>query len=277
MLWPSKGSILIGTKGGAIYDLELSQNAEKSCIQVYSGNEAITGLAYHFLDSCLLVVMTTSMGIYQFMGTLSSSSSSHLLILQNDSTNSRPKRYWIHWKSFIESACFLYGNDGVGYWEIHSISIKGSSFEHASIGLADGCRDLYCVHKKGCYRFMFGWSCCSSLSLSRTRGDPSIISYVFMRFFLYLVAVTKYHFIFLTSQSLVIVNKLDFQNVMTVDIPLSSQEQVVDLVQDLKNETVWVATTNNLYELLIHDEDRWVWKVYFEKKAYRQSYQFCKT
>jgi hypothetical protein len=46
-------------------------------------------------------------------------------------------------------------------------------------------------------------------------------------------------------------------------------------VDDIKR-TYWIYTSDAMYELVIKDEERDVWKLYLQKKEYDTALQYCK-
>lgn len=85
-----------------------------------------------------------------------------------------------------------------------------------------------------------------------------------------------------------IVNKLDNQIQYTLAIPsnLSSSvpinqsnasERAVTLVGDRMRKTFWVCTNEALYEIIVSEEDRDIWKIYFERGQYKEAINIAKV
>ncbi|KAJ3340969.1 hypothetical protein HDU91_000777 [Kappamyces sp. JEL0680] len=86
--WPPtslRGSILVGTRGGGIFDLEVMPSPEpkkfeKSCVQVFVGDEAVTGLFYLYAPLFLVVYVCTPSSVFQFIGAKDTISVGSLLL-----------------------------------------------------------------------------------------------------------------------------------------------------------------------------------------------------
>jgi hypothetical protein len=42
-------------------------------------------------------------------------------------------------------------------------------------------------------------------------------------------------------------------------------------------QTFWILTSQHLYELLISDEDRYVWEIYLERNDFENALKFAKV
>jgi uncharacterized membrane protein YukC len=92
-----------------------------------------------------------------------------------------------------------------------------------------------------------------------------------------LVAVLEFHFILLTKSECVVVNRLDNQIQYTLHIPLGPNERTVQLVGDSTRKTFWVATNESLYEIIVAEEDRDIWKIYFGRGQYKEALNIAKV
>ena len=94
---------------------------------------------------------------------------------------------------------------------------------------------------------------------------------------LYIVAVSEFHYILLSERECIVMNKLDNQLQYTLPIPLNPNEQVLSLVSDSIRKTYWLSTNQNLYEIIVTDEDRDIWKIYFERKQFKEAMAVAKV
>ena len=54
-------------------------------------------------------------------------------------------------------------------------------------------------------------------------------------------------------------------------------EKVAGLHLDTLKHTFWIITSHNLYELLIADEDRYVWKIFLDRNNFEKAIKFAKV
>lgn len=52
---------------------------------------------------------------------------------------------------------------------------------------------------------------------------------------------------------------------------------MLGLSVDVLRKTYWVYTTFSLYEVLVENEDRDVWKMYLEKKSFEDALMYAKV
>lgn len=90
-------------------------------------------------------------------------------------------------------------------------------------------------------------------------------------------AVSEYHFIILTLDSLVMVNRLESMIQYIVPLTLEMDERPVSLVKDDQRGTFWIATTQSLYEIIVSEEDRNIWKIYYDRKQFKEALAIAKV
>ncbi|KAI8064792.1 vacuolar protein sorting protein 18 [Gilbertella persicaria] len=90
------------------------------------------------------------------------------------------------------------------------------------------------------------------------------------------ILVTEFHFILLYPSFVRALCRLNQKMVYEEPIVLNQGEVVQDMVVDNIKRTYWIYTTHAMYELVIKDEDRDVWKLYLQQKEYATALQYCK-
>ncbi|KAJ3120771.1 hypothetical protein HK098_004251 [Nowakowskiella sp. JEL0407] len=91
------------------------------------------------------------------------------------------------------------------------------------------------------------------------------------------IALTQFHFILLFSDRVKGINALSGEVVYEEEIPLKLGEKVVGMSCDAVKSTYWVYTTETLFELLVTDEDRDMWKLYLDRKSFDIALSFAKN
>ncbi|KAJ3009224.1 hypothetical protein HKX48_008089 [Thoreauomyces humboldtii] len=82
------------------------------------------------------------------------------------------------------------------------------------------------------------------------------------------VNVTEFHYLMLFESSIKALSILTSDIIYEENIPLEFGEFVIGLFVDRIKSTYWVSTNLALYELIITEEDRNVWRIYLDRKAY---------
>ncbi|KAG2188073.1 hypothetical protein INT44_000824 [Umbelopsis vinacea] len=90
------------------------------------------------------------------------------------------------------------------------------------------------------------------------------------------IAMTEFHFILLYKDRIRAICHLNDEIVYEEMINLAANEHVVGLTMDETNGSPWVYTNLSLYELIIREESRDVWKIYLEKKQYDTALHYCR-
>lgn len=91
------------------------------------------------------------------------------------------------------------------------------------------------------------------------------------------MAITEFHYILLGEKECMVMNRLDNQLQYTLPISLGLNEKTLGLVCDSARKTYWVSTNQNLYEIIVTDEDQDIWKIYFERKQYKEAMVVAKV
>lgn len=82
------------------------------------------------------------------------------------------------------------------------------------------------------------------------------------------IALTEFHFILLYQDRVMAISSLDDQVVFEEALPLKANERVIGTAVDLAKKTFWIYTDASIFELVMRDEDRHVWRVYLDRGSF---------
>ncbi|KAJ2932742.1 hypothetical protein H1R20_g4331, partial [Candolleomyces eurysporus] len=91
------------------------------------------------------------------------------------------------------------------------------------------------------------------------------------------LAVTEFHFVLLYKDRIVGICNLDDKKTYEEIMPVKPSEVVLGLAADPVRKTYWVFTNQSLFELVVTNEDRDVWRMYLEKGLFSTALQYAKT
>lgn len=91
------------------------------------------------------------------------------------------------------------------------------------------------------------------------------------------ILLTEFHFILLYSNRVVGISILDDRVAFEEELPLKAHERVIGTSFDPVRQTYWIYTDASIFELVIRDEDREVWKVYLERGAHNSALKYVKN
>ncbi|KAH9486613.1 Vacuolar protein sorting-associated protein 18-like protein [Psilocybe cubensis] len=91
------------------------------------------------------------------------------------------------------------------------------------------------------------------------------------------LSLTEFHFLLLYQDKVVGICNLDDTITYEESLPLKPNEVVLGLSADPVRRTYWVYTNQSLFELVIGNEDRDVWKIYLEKGQFEIALRYAKT
>ncbi|RXW19514.1 hypothetical protein EST38_g6337 [Candolleomyces aberdarensis] len=91
------------------------------------------------------------------------------------------------------------------------------------------------------------------------------------------LAVTEFHFVLLYKDRIVGICNLDDKKTYEEIMPVKPSETVLGLAADPVRKTYWVFTSQSLFELVVTNEDRDVWRMYLEKGLFSTALQYAKT
>jgi hypothetical protein len=86
---------------------------------------------------------------------------------------------------------------------------------------------------------------------------------------------TEYHYLIQTTTNIKVMNKLDNDIIYTLDFELSIDEYVVDIYKDITKNTLWFATSQNLYEIIVTDELNDIYKIYLDRENFKEALKVC--
>lgn len=89
--------------------------------------------------------------------------------------------------------------------------------------------------------------------------------------------LTEFHFILLYKDRVVGICNLDDRMTYEETLPLKNNETVLGMAADPVRRTYWVFTDQSLFELVVGNEDRDVWKVYLQQAQFEVALRYAKT
>ncbi|CAO1621017.1 unnamed protein product [Parajaminaea phylloscopi] len=91
------------------------------------------------------------------------------------------------------------------------------------------------------------------------------------------IALTDFHFVLLYANRILCISSLDDRVVFDELLPLKAHEQVIGVAIDTRQKTYWIYTDSSIFELVIRDEDRDVWKVHLQRGSHESALKYVKT
>ncbi|KAF9569895.1 DigA protein [Agrocybe pediades] len=91
------------------------------------------------------------------------------------------------------------------------------------------------------------------------------------------LSLTEFHFLLLYSDRIVGICNLDDNLTYEERLPLKAKETVIGLAADPVRRTYWVYTDQSLFEVVVGNEDRDVWRIYLEKRQFDAALRYAKT
>ena len=89
------------------------------------------------------------------------------------------------------------------------------------------------------------------------------------------VTITDFHYLVLYSNQLRAISRLNAQPAVEIDVPAA--ETFRGLIADSRNRTFWGFTSASVYEILVQQEDRDVWRILLAKRQFETALRFCKS
>jgi vacuolar protein sorting-associated protein 18 len=90
------------------------------------------------------------------------------------------------------------------------------------------------------------------------------------------ILLTQWHIIALVGGRIIAINTLD-DTVVYDQVVLDHGQSAIGLVADQKQNTFWLFTTEEIFEITVHDEDRDVWKIMLQEGQFDAALQYAKT
>jgi hypothetical protein len=88
--------------------------------------------------------------------------------------------------------------------------------------------------------------------------------------------LSQWHVLQLVEGRIVAINRLD-DTVVLDQVVLEPGQSALGLVADIKKNTYWLFTTQEIFEIVITDESRDVWKILLKAQQFESASQFAKT
>ncbi|KAJ3313127.1 hypothetical protein HDV04_002444 [Boothiomyces sp. JEL0838] len=251
-----KISILIGTVSGIVYDAILTNDKrfEKSITAVFTEKTPITGLYYFIAGSILIVYISSKTHLYQYLSVFKALEDVQFLnLLGNPDT-------------VCDIQEMIGGPNKLGI-RIQSRSLNGSVFLYPEYLVWPTTPGVYSGKIQIIDGKEIGDSLLENIQLQPYPADIEIIDF----------ATTEYHYIILTPTNIIVVNKLEDKLIYTIPIQLAFEEIVIGLLKDELKKTFWIATNQSLYEIIITDEGKNIWKIFVDRKQYKEAMAVATT
>lgn len=90
-------------------------------------------------------------------------------------------------------------------------------------------------------------------------------------------ALTEFHFVLLYRDRVMAISSLDDHVVFQESLPLQPNERVIGTAVDTTRGSYWLYTDSSIFELVITEEDRHVWRIYLERNNHEQALKYAKS
>ncbi|EPQ27167.1 uncharacterized protein PFL1_05448 [Pseudozyma flocculosa PF-1] len=91
------------------------------------------------------------------------------------------------------------------------------------------------------------------------------------------IALTEFHFVLLYQDRVMAISSLDDQVIFEEALPLRPDERVIGTAVDVAKRTFWVYTDASIFELVVRDESRDVWRIYLERGSFDAALRYAKA
>eukprot|EP00842_Homolaphlyctis_polyrhiza_P000061 jgi/Hompol1/1055/HPOL_001165-RA len=88
--------------------------------------------------------------------------------------------------------------------------------------------------------------------------------------------MTDFHYVLLAGNEMIVASTLNNQVVAHEFIPLTANEMPLGMTSDVVRNTHWLHTNLNLYEIIVTEEDRNVWRILLNKKLFDEATLYAK-
>ncbi|KAF8912996.1 Pep3/Vps18/deep orange family-domain-containing protein [Gymnopilus junonius] len=268
----STREILIGARNGTIYEAVLDaeedffKSQERYLQSVFSLPERhpITGIKFDYFPPSdpkkALVLVTTPTRIYQFAGTVDRKSEEVGRVFTN---------LFMAYRELAPKILELPGN--LRHSELHFFTpnpdqalslpkrmawMTGPGIYHGSLSVETDSED----HVDGAALLPY-----PPIPSKETTEIPLSLS------------LTEFHFLLLYKDRVVGICNLDDTMAYEEALPLKTNESVLGLAADPVRRTYWVYTDQSLFEIVVGNEDRDIWKIYLEKGQFEVALRYSKT
>ncbi|KAF2756207.1 hypothetical protein EJ05DRAFT_493913 [Pseudovirgaria hyperparasitica] len=90
------------------------------------------------------------------------------------------------------------------------------------------------------------------------------------------MVLTQWHVLQLVEGRLVAINRLDETVVLDQEV-LEQGQSILGLVADMKKNTFWLFTSQAIFEIVVEDESRDIWRIMLRNKNFEAASKFAKT
>ncbi|KAF2637678.1 hypothetical protein P280DRAFT_406519 [Massarina eburnea CBS 473.64] len=90
------------------------------------------------------------------------------------------------------------------------------------------------------------------------------------------IILSQWHILQLVEGRIVVINRLD-ETIVLDQVVLQPGQSALGLVADIKKNTFWLFTSQEIFEVVITDESRDVWKIMLKAQQFDAASQFAKT
>eukprot|EP00158_Paraphelidium_tribonemae_P004321 Partr_v1_DN26687_c3_g1_i2_m69496 putative Vacuolar Protein len=272
----SSGPILLGTRSGRIYEVELEpseeyfRREERYFQEVYQFGDSLGGplSGLHWgrvpqlgkdtaLVSKAFVIATTANCIYQFIGSVGVESRGESIFeklfagykgspdFQELPGEIDASQLCVFLSQGIPKSFAWMTAPGIYNGEINLASTNGQVIEKAHI---------------------------LPYPAQKATGALQEIIVVAPRY----LACTQFHFILLYRDRVLVMSRLNDEIVFDATLPADLLTGAA-LAVDTAKGTYWLFSESSIYELLVVDEDRDVWSIYLEKKQFDYALEYSRT
>ncbi|KAG0147221.1 hypothetical protein CROQUDRAFT_479078 [Cronartium quercuum f. sp. fusiforme G11] len=91
------------------------------------------------------------------------------------------------------------------------------------------------------------------------------------------LASTQYHFVLLYDDRIQVICRLDSRLVHEELLDLRPGEHIIALASDPVHHTYWLHSSESIFELIVKDEGRDIWKVFLSRNAFESALGHAKT
>ncbi|KAI9337160.1 Pep3/Vps18/deep orange family-domain-containing protein [Zopfochytrium polystomum] len=268
---PSTGVFLVGSRQGHVFEAELSASDEffkkeerhfKQVFSIFEDDMPITGLVQCVFPSNTkrrLVLASTPGRLYHFLGAFSEPPPADSGYFGGLFNNSGASQNYQELSDDDGLAGFL------GLWGSIADSVMLSS-------------KFALLTTPGIYHGALNME--RPTTVDAVLPSPMLLPFPTVRGATAVplqLAQTGFHYLLLYENCVRAVSELTGDLVYEERIPLDYNEKILGMVSDDTKQTYWIFTTNVLYELIVTDEDRGLWRFYLEKSNFEKARSYAKT
>ncbi|ODQ66810.1 hypothetical protein NADFUDRAFT_33585 [Nadsonia fulvescens var. elongata DSM 6958] len=90
------------------------------------------------------------------------------------------------------------------------------------------------------------------------------------------VLLTNYHIIVLRGNEIIAASRLNNEIIFKGQVTNTTDEFLLGACSDIKNSTFWIYSSSDIYEIIVTDEDRAVWKILLAKGDYEEALKLAR-